>query len=177
MLVADQTKTESRQEKIVRWYLDVLPAASKFVQRRGGDMDIARELFQEAIVRYYEKLMSVGFTPLVSDEAYLMGIVKKLWFRHCEQAGTQSNLDSIEISEENPQQVLTQKLLKYLQNSGKRCMELLQSFYYENLNMKQMGQRFGYTSERSATVGKYKCLEKVRESIKQKSLSYEDFVD
>jgi hypothetical protein len=37
--------------------------------------------------------------------------------------------------------------------------------------------RFGFSGERSATVQKFKCLEKVRDTIKSKSLSYEDFVE
>jgi hypothetical protein len=35
----------------------------------------------------------------------------------------------------------------------------------------------GFANEHSASAQKYKCLEKVREIVKQKSLTYEDFVE
>ncbi len=56
-------------------------------------------------------------------------------------------------------------------------MELLKSFYYDQLPLADAATLFGFSGVRSATVQKYKCLEKVRESIKEKSLIYEDFLD
>lgn len=177
MKVAEQTATKSRRETIIDWYQEVFPAAARYIHRRGGDLDTAREIFQEAIVCYYEKLSNKDFTPEVSDLAYLMGMVKNLWLKNFDRVRRFENLDEVEISVDNPRQLLTNKLMRFLEHSGKKCMNLLQSFYYEKLNMIQVADRFGYSSTRSATVGKYKCLEKVRNEIKNKSLSYEDFID
>ncbi|MEO9803640.1 MAG: hypothetical protein ABJF04_10355 [Reichenbachiella sp.] len=177
MLVLEESKTQTREATIVKWYAEVFPQAAAHIQRRGGDLEAAKEVFQEAIILYYEKLISEKFQPVISDRAYLMGIVKNRWLKHCEQFARNESLEHIEIIEEKEQKPLTQKLLNYLKQSGERCMDLLQSFYYEKLTMKQVANRYGYGGERSATVQKYKCLEKVREEVKQKSLSYEDFLD
>jgi hypothetical protein len=56
-------------------------------------------------------------------------------------------------------------------------MELLSAFYYEKEDLQKLAQRFGFSGTRSATVQKFKCLEKVRETVKQKSLQYEDFME
>jgi hypothetical protein len=56
-------------------------------------------------------------------------------------------------------------------------MELLQAFYYDKLPMNTIAGLFGFGGERSATVQKYKCLEKVRDIVKDKSLTYEDFLE
>jgi predicted DNA-binding protein YlxM (UPF0122 family) len=45
-------------------------------------------------------------------------------------------------------------------------MELLKAFYYDHCSMQEVADRFGFNGRRSATVQKYKCLEKVREEIK-----------
>jgi len=45
-------------------------------------------------------------------------------------------------------------------------MDLLQAFYYFKTPMREIAEEFGYRSERSATVQKYKCLEKVRDTVK-----------
>jgi hypothetical protein len=56
-------------------------------------------------------------------------------------------------------------------------MEILKAFYYDNLSANTIAGLFGYSGIRSATVQKYKCMEKVRETIKENSLAYEDFVE
>lgn len=177
MLVLEKQRTYTREETITKWYEELFPLAARYIQRRGGNLEEAKELFQEAIVIYYEKLMSERFQPEVGDKAYLIGIVKKRWLKYNKQSTSTESLEHIDITEEKVQKPLTQKLLQYLKQSGERCMDLLQSFYYEKLTMKQVADRYGYASEHSATVQKYKCLERVRDEVKQKSLSYEDFLD
>lgn len=177
MSVLEKSKIQTRENTIIRWYEEVFPSVAAYIQRRGGDLEAAKEVFQEAVVCYYEKLMNEDFQPVVSDRAYLMGIVKKRWLKYCEQFTRKESLEGIEITEGKEQKPLTQKLLHYLKQSGERCMDMLQSFYYEKLSMKQIAERYGYGSERSATVQKYKCLEKVRDEVKQKSQGYEDFLD
>jgi predicted DNA-binding protein YlxM (UPF0122 family) len=73
--------------------------------------------------------------------------------------------------------VNTNRLLKFIEQSGRKCMELLHTFYYEKVSMKEIAGRFGFVTERSATVQKFKCLEKVRDKIKEKSIAYEDFIE
>ena len=65
----------------------------------------------------------------------------------------------------------------FLQTAGKKCMDLLRSFYYDHLPLQDAATLFGFSGVRSATVQKYKCLEKVRETVKEKALTYEDFLD
>jgi hypothetical protein len=67
--------------------------------------------------------------------------------------------------------------VRLLMATGRRCMDLLHAFYYSKLPVKQLSLRLGYGSERSATVQKYKCMEKVRDTIKKQSLGYEDFLN
>ena len=69
----------------------------------------------------------------------------------------------------------TQRLLQFLEKAGQKCLDLLRAFYYQKTPVKQLAETLGYANEHSASVQKYKCLEKVRHSIQQKSLRYEDF--
>ena len=52
-----------------------------------------------------------------------------------------------------------------------------EAFYYDALPVVDVASLFGYSGTHSATVAKYKCLEKVRETVKQKSLNYADFIE
>ena len=81
------------------------------------------------------------------------------------------------LQEEQEKQPIANKLLLFLQRTGKKCMDLLQAFYYEKASMSELSERFDFRNERSATVQKYKCLEKVRTQIKKRALTYGDFMD
>ncbi|MDW7691954.1 sigma-70 family RNA polymerase sigma factor [Flammeovirgaceae bacterium SG7u.111] len=178
MLVVEKPKTPTtREDQLTEWYTEVFPSVCSYLHKRGGDLEEAKELFQEALILYYEKRVDNTFQPEVSDKAYLVGIVKNLWLKSHEKKKAIIGLENIEWEGEEEAKPLTEKLLLFLRQSGQKCMDLLQSFYYERLNMKDVATRFGYSSERSATVQKFKCLEKVRDNVKQKSLSYEDFID
>lgn len=168
-------KTPNRSALIQGLYLESFPDVAKYIASKGGTLDEAKEIFQEGIVRYYEHIV-LKQNPLKSgDKAYLFGICRNLWHSHFQQTIKETALDGSDFSEE-PSFTESEQLVTYLKAAGQKCMNLLQSFYYEKLSMTQLATRFGYRSERSATVQKYKCLEKVRNEVKSKSLTYEDFI-
>ncbi len=177
MLVLDKVKTPIRAATITSWYEEAFPLVAAYIRRRGGDLENAREIFQEAIVLYYEKCVNDGFRSDEEDSAYLMGIAKKLWLKHYARSAKNVGMEQVDVAEENEKGPIGNKLLQHLKQTGERCLDLLQSFYYEKLTMHQVADRFGYSGERSATVQKFKCLEKVRDEVKRKSMSYEDFLE
>ncbi|HAA14638.1 MAG TPA: RNA polymerase subunit sigma-70 [Cytophagales bacterium] len=177
MLVLEDITQKNRSARIADWYEKVFPKVGAYIKRQGGSLEEAKELFQEALVIYFEKISGGNFQPDKSDDAYLFGMVKHLWFKHLQTQQQWDDLDPTDTREELTAELRVEKLVLLLKQSGQRCLELLQSFYYERLSMQKVSERFGYKSERSATVQKYKCLEKLRAEVKDKSLNYEDFLD
>ena len=171
-----QSATDTRKDAIESLYHEFFPVVAVYIKKRGGDLEDAKELFQEALVALFERRLNSSFEVDTNTEAYLMGIVKHLWYKD-QRRVRHHEIDSIEIAEMEEKKPITERLLHFLESSGQRCMELLQSFYYEKLNMDQISKRFGFSSDRSAATQKFKCLEKVRNQVKQKSLTYEDFID
>ncbi|MEL6536654.1 MAG: sigma-70 family RNA polymerase sigma factor [Bacteroidota bacterium] len=176
MLVLEATVEKPRSVRIAEWYEEVFPRVATYIHKQGGSLEEAKELFQEALVLYYEKISTGAFAPEHSDGAYLLGMVKHLWLKYRKQQGRLADLTETQPREEPAAEPKLEKLVLLLKQSGQRCLDLLQSFYYERLSMQKVSERFGYKSERSATVQKYKCLEKLRAEVKDKSLNYEDFL-
>jgi DNA-directed RNA polymerase specialized sigma24 family protein len=167
-----------REELFTTLYKKAFPAAAKYISRMGGSFDEAKDVFQDALVIYYEKTVAAKLNLNISDTAYLVGIAKHLWIKRYKEGSQHIPLDGINITvddrEENPSNT---RLMHFLQTAGKKCMDLLKSFYYDQLPLADAATLFGFSGVRSATVQKYKCLEKVRETIKEKALTYEDFLD
>ena len=142
----------------------------------GGTFDEAKDVFHDTLVIYYEK--TVTASVLKNDAAYLVGIAKHLWLKRYRENSRNTQLDDFDLYSDNQEDHPSAKRLsRFLETSGKKCMDLLKSFYYDQLPLTDIASAFGYSGVRSATVQKYKCLEKVRETIKEKALQYEDFME
>ena len=174
------TPADTNQALFKHLYRSVFPSVVHYVARKGGSLDEAKDVFQDAVIIWYEKSVSDGEKP-ANDKAYLIGTARHLWIKSYEANRRYVPLDELnqpyEIPETADQQPLTATLLNYLESTGQKCMDLLKSFYYDKLSMSEIANTFGFSGERSATVQKFKCLEKVRETVKNKSLTYEDFLD
>lgn len=165
-------------QQLTAIYRRGFPQVARYVARHGGSLDEAKDVFQDALIILYEKTE----TPVNlkgEQMAYLMGIARHLWFRRHKQNSRETSLDHLPetASEETEPTYAENKLLGYLQRAGKKCLDLLKAVYYDRLPMTDIAEKFDYLSPHSATVQKYKCLEKVRDTVKQKALTYEDFLE
>lgn len=173
------TSASARKALFEDLYKQAFPTVARFVSKSGGSFQDARDIFHDALVIYVERQNDLN--DIEHPDRYLLGIAKHLWLRKYEKSKRQVRLDNYENALAIPSDyfptVLSQRLLLFLQSTGTQCLELLRSFYFDNTSMKELAENFGYGSERSATVQKFKCIEKMRESIKEKSATYEDFFE
>ncbi len=165
-----------REGLLISLYQSTFPLIARFVSKRGGSLEQAKDIFQDALVVWYEKAEEAGGMPVRSEEGYIFGVAKRLWYKWLAEGSLSVPLESDfeDIADQHPS---SSKLLGVLESTGRKCMDLLKSFYYDKLSMAELKVQFGFSSSHSATVQKYKCLEKVRETVKEKSLSYEDFLE
>lgn len=181
----EDTSLNDREAWLTTLYKNAFPLVAKHVSRMGGSLDEARDIFQDALIIYYEKTIRAELNLEYSDKAYLFGIARHLWNKRYKQSEKQVSIDELDadfdeqaglLSSED-QEISASRLFQLLQSAGQKCMQLLSAFYYERLKMESIAERFGYSGVRSATVQKFKCLEKVKETVKEKSISYEDILE
>lgn len=148
-------------------YRSAFPKVAGMVRRYGGDLETAKDLFHDALMILLEKQ-----DLAVSPEAYLLGIARNLWRREARRAPV------VALPEEvfaEPEVAPRPSVWAYLQGAGSRCLQLLKAFYYGGRSMEQIADEFDYSSAHSATVQKYKCLERVREQLKSSEVYEEVF--
>jgi hypothetical protein len=107
----------------------------------------------------------------------LVGTAKNLWLKRYGQSSPNLPLDQVDVALTTEESPSSARLIRFLETAGRKCLELLKSFYYDQMSLQEIADEYGYSGARSATVQKFKCLEKVRESVKQKSLVYDDFME
>jgi DNA-directed RNA polymerase specialized sigma24 family protein len=175
--VAEHITTETVDQVLERVYQPAFLQVARYLRNHGGSFEMARDIFHDALAIYCEQYQ-VG-KPIESEVNYITGIAKHLWLRHCKRhvqdVGLNENLVAVALP---PEPTLNEvRLLTLLERTGRRCMDLLVSFYHEGLSLEKISERFQFSNQHSASVQKYKCLEKVREVMKTKSIAYEDFFE
>ena len=177
--MAERIASCAVQEKeflLAKLYQSVFPPLCKYISRKGGSLEEAKDIFHDALIIYYEK--NVASIAITDQKAYIFGIAKHLWNKKYREKQRYTTLDSLSVTTPvQRQNIVSVKLLLFLKQTGNKCMELLQAFYYENQNAEKIAEKFGYSGIRSATVQKFKCLEKVREVVKSNAQQYEDFLE
>jgi DNA-directed RNA polymerase specialized sigma24 family protein len=170
--------TDERQMWFEQLYEDVFPLVAKFVAKRGGSFEDAKDIFHDSLVILYEKTRDARLPAGIAEDRYLVGIAKHLWLRKFREDHKMIRLDDMEKSISLPEDYFDSsdnRLVGLLELTGRRCMELLRAFYYDNLGIREITNVFGFSSDHSASVQKFKCIEKIRDTVQKKSLSYEDF--
>src|SRR6185369_6069334 len=78
-----EIQTEQKVEDIERFYEVRYRAffihVARLISKNGGTLQHAEDVYHDALIIYYEKLMQPDFELLISEEAYIVGIVKNLW--------------------------------------------------------------------------------------------------
>lgn len=174
------TTKEEREKIIIKLYQEAFPDVARYIKKMGGKLEETEDIFQDALIIFYEKFGHEK-SAIHNHKAYVVGISKYLWIKKYRKDLKMLSLeiysDMAEALDKPDKIPSKETLIKYLEAAGKKCMEMLQSFYYQKLSLPEIAMQFGFSGVRSATVQKYKCLEKIRDVIKDKSLNYEDFLE
>ncbi len=173
---------EDREKAFEQLYRQGFPQVARMIKGLGGSYQDARDTFQDALVILYEKAVEGRLEIRSTASAYVVGIAKHLWVR---QQRENSHLLAFSQMEKEidvpdtfyePLEKPKLRLFHYLEVAGRKCLDILQAFYYQRMPLRQIAEEFGFANTRSATVQKHKCLEKVRAEVKNKKESYEEMV-
>lgn len=155
-----------------------------YILSRGGDLEQAQDVFQEAMTVLFQKAQDESFRLTCKISTYLIAVSKYIWYKKLEhqskhteilwtddEGETSSRLDHIPYQEdiqnhlEKEQQYA--KLAASLDRLGGPCSALLKAFYFEQKNMQEIAKRFGYTNSENAKTQKYKCLSRLKKLFGQ----------
>jgi RNA polymerase sigma factor (sigma-70 family) len=147
------------------------PMILNLVITNNGSEPEAKDLYQESIIAFYERVQQKDFVLTCKIKTYIYAICKHKWLKRlAEKKKGPVRLDEVdnfpeqhdEIStvEENERRV--EVMTKSLGMLGEPCHTLIQDFYINNLTMEQISEKFGYTNADNAKNQKYKCLQRLK---------------
>ncbi len=152
-------------------YKDNFSLIQNLIIRNNGTEEDAKDVFQEAMIVFYEKVKTGNFELNCQIATYLYAVSRRLWLKRLQMSSRYDmqfeefdNLvyteEDLEVHEKRDKEFgMMEHALSEL---GEPCRSLLEAYYLQKQSMQDIASRFGYTNADNAKNQKYKCLIRLR---------------
>ncbi len=154
-------------------YRDNFQWIARSIMEQGGDKQIARDVFQSALIILLERIKSDEFRLTCSVGTYLHSVAVNIWKNlrkslaertiHFEVNAFAESFHETLYFEEIPGDY--EKVAAVLEQMGDPCKSLLENFYFNQLSWNAIAEKMGYSNAGSARNQKYKCIERIRKMV------------
>lgn len=154
-------------------YETEFPKVARYVLQNGGTIELARDIFQDAIVILLEKIQNGRLGLTSSTGTYLYSVCRNIRMDHYRQSKRYQKMkenfqddlgDDLDFPWVKPDYY--DQVAEVIDTMGDQCKKLLEFFYYMRKDWGSIANSLGYKDAASARNQKYKCLEKIRNSLK-----------
>ncbi len=147
------------------------PMVSHLILSNNGTDDEAKDIYQEGVIVFYEKIKDNSLELSCQIKTYLYSVCRRLWLKKLAEKGRFAvKLDDAEnylmLEEDVPQHEENERQFGQMEVAmnqlGEPCRSLLEDYYIRTQSMQEITERFGYTNSDTAKNQKYKCLQRLK---------------
>lgn len=153
------------------------PMVANLICTNNGTEQEAKDVYQEAVIAFYEKAQQPDFVLTCKIKTYLYAVCRRLWLKRlAEKKRFHGNIEETEsflgIDEEMAD--MEEKEKRYttmshaMEGLGEPCLSIIKDFYIHDLSMEIISSKFGYTNADNAKNQKYKCLQRLKKLFFEK---------
>lgn len=143
-----------------------------FIITNSGSEDDAKDIFQEAVIVFYQNIKDQNFELNCKIKTYLYSVSRLMWLKRIKKASAVVgkitdfegfiSIDDSEAALMEEREIQFSKMSAALSELGEPCKTLIEDFYVKQLSMSQISEKFGYTNADNAKTQKYKCLMRLK---------------
>ena len=165
-------------EKVLEFlYKKYYRMMTKLVITNSGTEEEAKDVFQDALVVFWQKARSGTLVMTAKMSTYIYSVCQNLWRKELDRKKRLSNEEkdvSVSMDMETPEK---EKIIaECLNQLGDTCRKVLTYYYFDEMSMQEIADRLGFANTDTAKTKKYKCKQKLDELIKAQ-YSEQDFLD
>ncbi len=152
-------------------YKTYFPMVLHFITHNTGTEPEAKDIYQEAMVVFYENMQNPAFELSCKIKTYLYSICRRLWLKKLTHknryVGKIEDFESFIpfVKEEESwedQDAQFGAMQESLAQLGEPCRTILEDFFIHEFSMQQITEKMGYTNADNAKNQKYKCLMRLK---------------
>lgn len=164
-------------------YRDFFPMVRKMVISNGGDTQQAKDVFQDAVIILYRKLLAGELELSCKLSTYLYAITKKLWMQEIKLkrrlvTGIEKMADLAEEPDETDEyrNSLKKILTKHFDQLSDDCQKILR-MHFNSATIDEIQLIMGYKTRHHTIDRKYRCkrslIKRILNDPTFKSIKYE----
>ncbi len=150
---------------------------TKMVITNSGTEEEARDIYQDALIVFWQKATSGNLVMTSKISTYIYSICQNLWRKELDRKKRLSNEShdgAVFIDTESAER---EKIIaRCINQLGETCKKVLMYYYFEEMSMQDIADKLGFANTDTAKTKKYKCKKKLDELVKAQ-YSEHDFLD
>jgi len=149
----------------------------RLVTSNNGTEQEAKDVYQEAVVVFWQKATSGNLVLTSKMSTYIYSICLNLWRKELDRKSRLSNepKDAIEYQEQD--KVERARIIhEIIDKLDDTCKKVLTYYYFDGMSMKEIAEKVGFANTDTTKTKKYKCKKKLDELIRS-VYSENDFLD
>ena len=163
---------------IDRLYKKFAPTVKRWIIKNSGSAADAGDIFQEALLTIYHQARDKDLKITCPFEAYLLLIVKRMWFNALKKKGRQGvtiDIDEVydigsnemeELEEAVAQREQENKVMQFFETLGERCREIIRLSFKKENNQEEIARQLGI-SYAYLRKKKSECMARLIEKVKR----------
>ena len=150
---------------------------TKLVITNSGTEDEARDVYQDALVVFWQKARSGNLVMTSKMSTYIYSICQNLWRKELDRKKRLSNEEKDSSESMDMDSPEREKIIaRCMDQLGETCRKVLMYYYFDEMSMQEIADKLGFANTDTAKTKKYKCKQKLDELVKTQ-YSEQDFLD
>lgn len=149
----------------------------RLVLNNNGTEDEAKDIYQEALIAFWQKAISGKLVLTSKISTYLYSICLNLWRKELDKKSRFGESDKEEITfQDNEKNEKIKIIHDCINELGDSCRKILTYHYFDGLSMTDIAEKLNFANADTAKTKKYKCKKKLDTLVKSK-FSVNDVLD
>jgi len=150
---------------------------TKLVITNSGTEQEAKDIYQDALVVFWQKAVSGKLVLTSKISTYLYSICQNLWRKELDRKKRLSHeeKDGVEFIEHDKKE-RAKIINQCIRQLGDTCKKVLMYYYFDGMSMQEIADKLGFANTNTAKTKKYKCKKKLDELVKSQ-FTESDFLD
>ena len=150
---------------------------TKLVISNSGTEEEAKDIYQEALVVFWQKAVSGNLVLTSKISTCVYSICQNLWRKELDRKKRLSNEEKDGVEYTNYDAKERARIIQECINDlGDTCRNVLMYYYFDGLSMQDIADKLGFANTNTAKTKKYKCKKKLDDLVKSR-YSEKDFLD
>lgn len=149
----------------------------RLIVKNSGTENDAQDIYQDAIIVFWEKVTSGNLVLTSKISTYLYSICNNLWKK---ELARRRRLSSEEADKPVEMDVTRDERIgsihKCINKLSDTCQKVLKLYYFDNMSMSDIAEKLNFSNADTAKTKKYKCKKELDKMVLS-SYSASDFLD